>query len=218
MYTCPNEDLFCAFVDNEVPPLLKKELEEHALKCKKCRQVVDRFKFLKTALVYDEKLVLDLDKSFEKLLLKRNSRKKRPYSVFFVGTNYKVVASAVAGIFLFVFSFVLLRHNSGYDKAYTLHKGEVHFTPIVPMSYRQHNVLTNIDLHDMTSVIKTNKRQTNISYRNLTNTFNNFTYLYAPLEDDLNDSAITMPNANKNIFYNYGVKMPIYTKLNKNVK
>ena len=68
MSTCPKEDFCCAFVDGEVSSQLKKEFEEHLSQCEKCRQSVEQFKFLKNALISDEAPVLDLDKSFEKLL------------------------------------------------------------------------------------------------------------------------------------------------------
>jgi hypothetical protein len=219
MSTCPNEELFCAFVDDEVPLILKEKLEEHLLQCEKCRQIINRYKFLKTSIAYNETPVLDLDKSFEKLLLKRKSTEKKYYDIFPIRLRYKVVASVVAGMFLFAFLFVLLKHNSAYDKVYTLNKKSVQFKPIVPMPYRQHsNVITHIDLRGMTSVIKTNKKSNAKIYKNFTNTFNNFTCLYAPLENHKDNFTVSMPSVNENLPYNYGIKMPVYVNLNKNAK
>ena len=219
MSTCPSEDLYCAFVDDEVPPILKKEIELHLSQCKKCRKICDRYKFLKDALVCDEIPSLDLNQSFEKLLLKRNSVKRRSYDFFPAKLKYKVLASAVAGVFLFVFSFVLVRHNSAYDKAYNLHKGEVQFTPIVPMSYRQHNnIINNIDLHEMTSIVKTDKKYNKRICKNFTNTFNSFSCLYTSLERNTDGFLVTMPNVNEELHHNYRMSMPVYANLNKDVR
>lgn len=220
MSTCPNEEFCCAFVDDEVSELSKKEFEEHLSKCERCKQVINRYRLLRASLVYDEVPELNLDQSFEKLLLKRNSIKKRPYRFFSTNMKYKIIAaSTVAGIFLFGFLFVLLQHNSSYDKTYILHKGEVKFTPIVPMSYRQHhNIIPNIDLHDMTNIIKTDKKYNKKIYKNFTNTFNNFSSLYVSLENNTNDFSTILPNINENVPYNYRASMPIYADLNKYAK
>lgn len=211
MSTCPNEELYCAYVDDEVPPILREKLEAHMLKCEKCKCLVGKYKVIRSVLVYDETPGLDLDKSFEKLILKRSSIKNNAFSFFSFSfkTRRKLLASAVASIFMFTLLFVLLRNNSAYDKVFTLHKGKVQFTPIVPMSYRQHgNIITNIDLHDMTSVVKTNKKYNKKIYKNITNTFNNFSCLYTSLESNTNSFAITMPNINEEIPYNYGTSIP----------
>lgn len=219
MSTCPSEDLYCAFVDNEVPPVLKEKIELHLLQCKKCKKIHDRYKFLKDALACNEVPSLDLDQSFEKLLLKRNSIEKRRYSFFPVKLKYRVVASAVVGVFLFAFSFVLIKHNSVYDKVYSLHKGEVQFTPIVPMSYRQHNnIINNTDLHEIISIVKTDKKYNKRICKNFTNTFNSFTCLYTSLERNTDSFFVTMPNINERFHHNYRMNIPVYANLNKDAR
>ena len=219
MSTCPNEDLYCAFVDDEVSPQLEEKLKAHLSQCEKCRQIVNRYILLKDALKCKDIPDLDMNKSFEKLLLKRNSLVVKKQNTFFIGLRYKVIASAVAGVFLLAFLFVLLQHNPNYNRTYTLRKNEVKFTPIVPISYKQHkNIISNIDLHDMTSIIKPNKKYNRKIYKNFNNTFNNFSCLYTSLESHTSDFAISMPNMSNEIPYNYGTSMPIYTNLNQDVK
>ena len=221
MSTCPNEELYCAYVDDEVPPILREKLEAHMLKCEKCKCLVGKYKVIRSVLVYDETPGLDLDKSFEKLILKRSSIKNNAFSFFSFSfkTKHKLLASAIASIFMFTLLFVLLRNNSAYDKVFTLHRGKVQFTPIVPMSYRQHsNILTDIDLHDMTNVIKTDNKYNKKIYKGFTDTFNTFTSLYAPLENNQGNFTVSMPHMNENISYNYGTNILIYTNLNKDVK
>ena len=220
MSTCPNEEFCSAFVDDEMPPLLKEKFELHLSQCEECRRIVSKYNLLRSILIYDESPDLDLDQSFAKFLLKRNSIKKGHYNLFPVRIKYRmIVASAVAGVFLFAFLFVLLQRHSSYDKVYTLNKGKVEFIPIVPMSYRQHNsVITNIDLHNMTNVVKTNKKYNNRIYRNFTNTFNSFSTLYTPVDDNINNFAVTMPNINVELPYAYRINMSIYENLNKDAK
>ena len=221
MYTCPKEDFCCAFVDGEVSSQLKKEFEEYLSQCEKCRQSIEQFKFLKNALISNEAPVLDLDKSFEKLLFKRNSIQKDSRRKFVIGMRYRaIVASSVAGIFLFAFLFVLLQHNSLRTKIYTLNKPQEKFTPILPISsYKQYNnSITNIDLYDMEKVLeKENKCNTKI-YKDFTNTFNSFSVLYTPLNEDVNKFNVIMPNVTGNIIYDYGLSVPNYKNLNKNAK
>lgn len=216
MSTCLNEELCCAFVDDEVSPVLKEKLETHLLECERCRFLANKYKFIKLALVQDADL--DLNQSFSKLIARRDGLRKRRYLIFPIKTKYKIIASSVASMFLFAFLFVFLTHNSIYDKVFILSKGKVEFTPIVPVPHRQHsNVITNIDLRDMTSVIKSKKRNKKI-YKDFTNTFNSFSSLYTSLENNTNDFAITIPDMSEKIPYNYGMSMPIYANLKKDVK
>ena len=219
MSTCPNEDLYCAFVDDEVSPQLEEKLKAHLSQCEKCRQIVNRYILLKDALKCKDIPDLDMNKSFEKLLLKRNSLVVKKQNTFLIGLRYKVIASAVAGVFLLAFLFVLLQHNPNYNRTYTLRKNEVKFTPIVPISYKQHkNIISNIDLRDVTNVIKTDNKYNKKIYKGFTDTFNTFTSLYAPLENNQGNFTVSMPHMNENISYNYGTNILIYTNLNKDVK
>ncbi|HOT62647.1 MAG TPA: zf-HC2 domain-containing protein, partial [Treponemataceae bacterium] len=43
MSTCPDQDLYSAYVDGEVPSPWKEKLEAHASKCPTCRRAVERF-------------------------------------------------------------------------------------------------------------------------------------------------------------------------------
>ena len=190
MFTCPNEEFYSAFIDGEVSSQLEEKFEEHLSQCEKCRYNLERYKFLKTALVSDEVPILDLDRSFEKLLLKRNSIKRDSHRQFLITMKYKaIIASSVAVVFLFVFFFVLLQHNSNHNEIY--------------------------NLYDMDNVIKTGNMYNTKIYRDFANSFNSFSVLYTPLNGDVDNFNVIMPNVTGNIIYNYGLSVPVYTNLNK---
>lgn len=218
MFTCPNEEFYSAFIDGEVSSQLEEKFEEHLSQCEKCRYNLERYKFLKTALVSDEVPILDLDRSFEKLLLKRNSIKRDSHRQFLIAMKYKaIIASSVAVVFLFVFFFVLLQHNSNHNEIYNLKKNQVKFIPILPVSaYKQHdNIITNVNLYDMDNVIKTGNMYNTKIYRDFANSFNSFSVLYTPLNEDVDNFNVIMPNVTGSIIYNYGLSVPVYTNLNK---
>jgi hypothetical protein len=218
MFTCPNEEFYSAFIDGEVSSQLEEKFEEHLSQCEKCRYNLERYKFLKTALVSDEVPILDLDRSFEKLLLKRNSIKRDSHRQFLIAMKYKaIIASSVAVVFLFVFFFVLLQHNSNHNEIYNLKKNQVKFIPILPVSaYKQHdNIITNVNLYDMDNVIKTGNMYNTKIYRDFANSFNSFSVLYTPLNGDVDNFNVIMPNVTGSIIYNYGLSVPVYTNLNK---
>lgn len=69
MSTCPDADLYSAYVDGEVPSPWKEKLEAHMAACPECKKRVDRYSALHT-LLKKEALAVDqafLDSSWERL-------------------------------------------------------------------------------------------------------------------------------------------------------
>lgn len=79
MSICPSKDLFSDYLDDELPPVYKKELEEHLAQCPSCQKYLDSLKALSSAFkepslsyAIDQQF---LDKSFERLQTKMNYSK-----------------------------------------------------------------------------------------------------------------------------------------------
>lgn len=74
MSICPSKDLFSDYLDDELPPVYKKELEEHLAQCPSCQKYLDSLKglslaFKAPALSYAKDQQF-LDQSFERLQTK----------------------------------------------------------------------------------------------------------------------------------------------------
>lgn len=74
MSICPSKDLFSDYLDDELPPVYKKELEEHLLQCPACQKYLDNLKKLSSA--FNKPVISSatsqqfLDQSFERLQTK----------------------------------------------------------------------------------------------------------------------------------------------------
>ncbi len=73
MSTCPDTDLFSAYVDGEVPSPWKEKLEAHLSVCQDCSRTVSRYLRQKSlfAAVPGNMQTLDTDASFTKLMHRR---------------------------------------------------------------------------------------------------------------------------------------------------
>ena len=71
MSICPSKDLFSDYLDDELPPVYKKELEEHLVQCPACQKYLDNLKKLSSA--FNKPVISSatsqqfLDQSFERL-------------------------------------------------------------------------------------------------------------------------------------------------------
>lgn len=74
MSICPSKDLFSDYLDDELPPVYKKELEEHLVQCPACQKYLDNLKKLSSA--FNKPVISSatsqqfLDQSFERLQTK----------------------------------------------------------------------------------------------------------------------------------------------------
>ncbi len=72
MSTCPDTDLYSAYVDGEIPSPWKEKLEEHLSTCEKCRLIEQKYRHLHETVLKTEKEDSDvstefLEKSFRKV-------------------------------------------------------------------------------------------------------------------------------------------------------
>jgi Putative zinc-finger len=75
MSTCPDTDLYSAYVDGEVPSPWKEKLESHIASCPRCRNRVERYR--RIALCMHEELApaaLDMEASFARLSARMSAR------------------------------------------------------------------------------------------------------------------------------------------------
>ena len=118
MSTCPDKDLYSAYIDGELEPPWKEKIEEHLSSCEKCRSVVDSYRKISLKLSAVSSSELDLDGSFLKLYAKRQDclkrmedNKNKPTSWFYKSNKIPVPALAAAALFLFVLTPIIVLHT-----------------------------------------------------------------------------------------------------------
>lgn len=73
MSTCPDSDLYSAYVDNEVPSPWKEKLESHIASCPDCRKRTERYRTIKQCIGAGSAVLsgADLEASFSRLAARR---------------------------------------------------------------------------------------------------------------------------------------------------
>lgn len=114
MSTCPDSDLFSAYVDGEVPSPWKEKLEEHISSCRECTERTNRYKWLHQLVSTTcSEPALDLDDSFVRLSQRRSEliAAKQGRHLSWIRGSVRLPVPAMAALFLFallipaVFSF-----------------------------------------------------------------------------------------------------------------
>lgn len=115
MSTCPDKDLYSAYVDGELESPWKEKIEAHLASCEKCSVIVDSYKKMSLKLSENSFPELDLDGSFLKLYAKRQDclkrmeiNKNKPTSWFYKSNKIPVPALAAAALFLFVLTPIIV--------------------------------------------------------------------------------------------------------------
>ncbi|UTC64353.1 zf-HC2 domain-containing protein [Treponema sp. OMZ 788] len=115
MSTCPDKDLYSAYVDGELQSPWKEQIEAHLASCEKCSIVADSYKKISLKLSENSFPELDLDGSFLKLYAKRQDclkrmeiNKNKPTSWFYKSNKIPIPALAAAALFLFVLTPVIM--------------------------------------------------------------------------------------------------------------
>ena len=115
MSTCPDKDLYSAYVDGELQSPWKEKIEAHLASCEKCSVIVDSYKKMSLKLSENSFPELDLDGSFLKLYAKRQDclkrmeiNKNKPTSWFYKSNKIPVPALAAAALFLFVLTPIIV--------------------------------------------------------------------------------------------------------------
>lgn len=103
MSTCPDSDLFSAYVDGEVPSPWSEKLEKHIASCSKCAERTNRYKYLHHALSLEQiEPTLDIDQSFARLMARRSAKSssKKRFVLEWVHRSVKVPLPAIAAVLL----------------------------------------------------------------------------------------------------------------------
>ncbi len=116
MSSCPDSDLYSAYVDNEVPSPWKEKLESHIASCADCKKRMERYQDIKNFLVADTKTLspTELDASFARLSARREFSKPRQATAW-VQTSIRIPIPALAALFLaavFLPSYFVLKTSS----------------------------------------------------------------------------------------------------------
>lgn len=104
MSTCPDSDLFSAYVDGEIPSPWKEKLEAHIASCQECAERTERYDHLHHLLAGSgEKISLDLEASYTRLMARRSAQvsrnREKPFS--WVSGSIRLPVPAMAALFMF---------------------------------------------------------------------------------------------------------------------
>jgi len=123
MSTCPDSDLYSAYIDDEVPSPWKEKLEAHIHSCPKCKKMTDRYlklhAFISTGM--EIRTVPDFEASFERIAERRKEvlaamGKKTPINYLaWTRQSVKIPLTAFAAMFLaavFLPTFFIIRSTS----------------------------------------------------------------------------------------------------------
>jgi len=101
MSTCPDSDLYSAYVDNEVPSPWKEKLEAHIASCPDCRKRTERYRDIKKFLGTEAATLsgTELDASFARLATRRKFAEPRPAEIW-TRFSIRVPLPALAALFL----------------------------------------------------------------------------------------------------------------------
>lgn len=109
MSTCPDKDLYSAYVDGELLSPWKEKIEAHLQSCEKCKLIVNFYRKMSLSLSKASAPELDLSGSFLKLYAKRQAtiqrmehNQKRATSWMYKSVKIPIPALAAAAILLFV--------------------------------------------------------------------------------------------------------------------
>jgi hypothetical protein len=123
MSTCPDLDLYSAYIDGEVPSPWKEKLEAHLASCPSCKAKVEGYRGLRTALTAHaaSPRMPDLDASFARLCARRGElaavrEVHRVHYPEWARFSVKIPLTALAALFLaavFIPATIVAKLNSG---------------------------------------------------------------------------------------------------------
>lgn len=181
MSTCPDKDLYSAYVDGELESPWKEKIEAHLVSCEKCRSVVDSYRKISLKLSENSFSVLDIDASFLKLYAKRQDclkrmelNKNKPTSWFYKSNRIPVPALAAAALFLFVLTPIIVLSTqeslepSGTVAATEFKSDDSIINGLKPINKFKLNVSNVLGINEDVSVFEGKKKEINLSkYVNL---------------------------------------------------
>ncbi len=157
MSTCPNKDLYSAFVDGEVPSPWKEKLESHLEICAECRKTAESYKSLKEKIKNSTTPEINLEDSFARFesrklskAIREEGKEKKP-NWFTSSIKIPIPAFAAAALFLFVFMPVLIINTKKPEV-----RNEIviaNFKPIMPVSQALSDKnSTEFNFHELTGL------------------------------------------------------------------
>ncbi|EMB25925.1 anti-sigma factor family protein [Treponema denticola] len=181
MSTCPDKDLYSAYVDGELESPWKEKIEAHLVSCEKCRSVIDSYRKISLKLSENSFSVLDIDASFLKLYAKRQDclkrmeiNKNKPTSWFYKSNKIPVPALAAAALFLFVLTPIIVLSTqeslepSGTVAATEFKSDDSIINGLKPINKFKLNVSNVLGINEDVSIFEGKKKEINLSkYVNL---------------------------------------------------
>lgn len=181
MSTCPDKDLYSAYVDGELRSPWKEKLEIHLASCEKCSKIVDSYKKISLKLSENSFPEPDFEGSFLKLYAKRQDclkrmeiNKNKPTSWFYNSNKIPVPALAAAALFLFVLTPIVVlgtRKNlapSGTAAANDLKSSNPIVSDLKPINKFKLNVSNVLGVDQQALILEGKIRAINLSqYVNL---------------------------------------------------
>ena len=181
MSTCPDKDLYSAYVDGELQSPWKEKIEVHLVSCEKCRSVVDSYRKISLKLSENSFPEPDLDGSFLKLYAKRQDclkkmefNKSKPTSWFYKSNKIPIPALAAAALFLFVLTPIIVLSTqeslepSGTVAATEFKSDDSIINGLKPINKFKLNVSNVLGVNEDVSVFEGKKKEINLSqYVNL---------------------------------------------------
>ena len=218
MSICNKSEMCSLYVDGELSDVEKNIFEKHLLECSKCRVTVDKYIILKNYIVYENNPSIDLNNSFNQLVIKRKLEQFRIiYKIFSVlKRNSRIISQTSIFLFLVVLTGVLLSFTLFHIKNNAVE--DYKFKPIIPISCRSNLSvkLRKMQLSDVNMFIFDEMKMSVKQYDKLNDTFNSFSSLYSQLRHNTRHSHIIhLPVLNNENVYQYKSRIPIYNTLNR---
>ncbi len=141
MSTCPDSDLYSAYVDGEVPSPWREKLEAHIASCRECAERTNRYERLHQLVSTScGEPDLDLSASFDRLSQRRSERiaEKQGKQISWIHGSVRLPVPAMAALFLFALMIpALFSFRAGMQSAQKL-----------PSFASNRSDITDLTIHD----------------------------------------------------------------------
>ncbi len=156
MSTCPDKDLYSAYVDGELPSPWKEKLESHFENCTDCKKLLKKYQRIQVLMQNSSTPQLNLEDSFLKLQARKQKAEFTKRIDFtqteekpnWFSTTVKIPMPLVvaAAMFLFVFTPIL------FIRATTVPEQQImvsNFKPIIPVATNTKKKVQTISFNEL---------------------------------------------------------------------
>jgi len=223
MSICPESDVCSLYIDGELSNTDRMQFEQHIKTCSKCKNSLNSYKRLEKCINYDDEVKIDLELSFQKLMLEKALRRSfLVYKIFYLWKKNKLfLKSSFLIFFFFVTSVLIISIRNRTNITTTTAK----FRPIIPVACESHlpNSLKDFHFSNMTTSFPYERNMNAQTYKNIVNTFNGFSNLYSNLEHmERHIYPARISFSANNLINKIGIEhykeIRFYGSLNKNAK